>query len=360
MAAAFRAAFRAASATAPRWPSVHSAAGGFDGSAQRLEEMLFTLDGLLLCAEHPFFVVLEFLGDVPFGVLERLLAVETDGNVLHMGVGDFDVVAEHLVVADLQRGNAGLLGQASLVLGQPCRAVALQTPVLIEFGIDAIGDESAFTQVGRWFIHAAVDQFLTEGRGDPRRLRQPLVDRGERGIFRKQFNQIGQGAERPAQCDQIPWCRATHGDPSADACDILHAGDDIADAFAAPLLVDESFDRIESGFDGGPISKRVAQPVPKPSAAHGRTCLLQHGQHRAVGRSGSHRAFEFQAPHRGRIKGHSVVPMFTLRGFQMREPRRALVRCLRFLQKSEYGTGNRKGGVRITESPAFQACDVPM
>ena len=81
---------------------VQPVAAVFDGSTQFLEEDLLPLDGLVLGAKHAFLVVLEFFGDVAFGVLERLLAIELDGNALRVGVGDFDVVPEDLVVADLQ------------------------------------------------------------------------------------------------------------------------------------------------------------------------------------------------------------------------------------------------------------------
>ena len=42
----------------------------------------------------------------------------------------------------------GFLCESGLVFGEPGRAVPLRAPVVVEFRIDAVGDESAFAEMG--------------------------------------------------------------------------------------------------------------------------------------------------------------------------------------------------------------------
>ena len=58
-------------------------------------------------AEDFFLVFLQLRRDVALGILERLLALVIGGNLAGVGVGDLDVVAEDLIEADLQTGDAG-------------------------------------------------------------------------------------------------------------------------------------------------------------------------------------------------------------------------------------------------------------
>ena len=60
-----------------------------------------------------------------------------------MRVGDFEVVAEDLVEADLQVGDARPLGFFGLVAGDPLLAAAGQLAKRVEFGVEAVADEAA-------------------------------------------------------------------------------------------------------------------------------------------------------------------------------------------------------------------------
>ena len=65
-----------------------------------------------------------------------------------MDVGDFDVVAEDLVVADFEGGDFGALGFLGLEAGHPALAVALDAAEFVEFGGVAVADETAFLEDG--------------------------------------------------------------------------------------------------------------------------------------------------------------------------------------------------------------------
>ena len=66
--------------------------------------------------------------------------------------GHLDVVAEHIVVPDLQRADAGLLDQVALHAGDdPARLVA-QRPHLVELGVVARAHEAAVALQQRQFV----------------------------------------------------------------------------------------------------------------------------------------------------------------------------------------------------------------
>ena len=74
-------------------------------------KFLFEFIGLVVGREDFFFVFFQLRSDVPFGILECLFADKLGWNFVAMGMGDFQVVSENLVVADFQTGNPGFIAQ---------------------------------------------------------------------------------------------------------------------------------------------------------------------------------------------------------------------------------------------------------
>ena len=77
--------------------------------AHRRKQLIFDGDGALLCAEDTALELFELGGDIALAVCERLLADIMLGHEVFIGIGDFDIVAEHAVVADLQLRDTRLL-----------------------------------------------------------------------------------------------------------------------------------------------------------------------------------------------------------------------------------------------------------
>ena len=87
------------------------------------------------------FVRLEFLGDVPLGVDECLFADPFCGNLLFVGVADFEIVAEDVVVADLEALDAGSFYLALLDLEEVVFSVGLNSAQLVQLGVHTTGDD---------------------------------------------------------------------------------------------------------------------------------------------------------------------------------------------------------------------------
>ena len=82
--------------------------------------------------------------------------------------GDLDEIAEHVVVAHLQRFDAGRLGVSRLQAGDDLAAAVAQAPVLIEIAIGAVPDEAAVARI--------------DGKRLGERRRKRLLDRGGCGF----------------------------------------------------------------------------------------------------------------------------------------------------------------------------------
>ena len=73
------------------------------------KELMFQHEQTLVGAEDLIFQLLQLRRDVAFAGGQGLLAGEGIGHRVSVGAADLDIVAEHLIEADLQLGDAGLL-----------------------------------------------------------------------------------------------------------------------------------------------------------------------------------------------------------------------------------------------------------
>ena len=121
---------------------------------------------LVLGSQYFFFVFLQFLRDVTLGVSQRLLAYPLLGHLVLVGIAHLDVIAEDVVVANLQAGDAGQVTFALLNLQQVVLARVGNLAQLIEFGTDATLNDTALVDQQRRvvvdFLLDAVAQQLAE------------------------------------------------------------------------------------------------------------------------------------------------------------------------------------------------------
>src|SRR4029077_16895204 len=94
-------------------------AGGSDAPADLAEECLLAGDHCALRVENQRLLLLELGRDIALAVDERLLAHVLPRDRLPVRVADLDVVAEHLIEADLQRADAGPLAFGLFQGGDP-------------------------------------------------------------------------------------------------------------------------------------------------------------------------------------------------------------------------------------------------
>src|SRR5690606_11292513 len=106
------------------------------GCLAELEEALvLDLVRSLARVEDLVLVVLELGGDETLAVLERLLAEPIVRHLVAMRVRHLEVVAENLVVADLEARDSRALALRLLKACEPALALPRDLPELVELGI---------------------------------------------------------------------------------------------------------------------------------------------------------------------------------------------------------------------------------
>ena len=122
--------------------------------AHLAEESVLQLHDLFFRAENLRLIFFQGGGDVALGVGRGLLAVVIggDGDVA-AGFGDFNVVAEDVVEADLEVLDPRPLPLRLFDLGDERLAAGAQFPQGVQFGMVAVLDQAALAQQHRRLVH---------------------------------------------------------------------------------------------------------------------------------------------------------------------------------------------------------------
>ena len=111
------------------------ASRGRNAPAELSEESVLARHHRALRVEHQRFLFLERRGDVALAVDQRLLAHILRWDRFPVRVADLDVIAEHLVEADLQGPDPGALSLRLLEAADPVAGRARAGPNPIQLGV---------------------------------------------------------------------------------------------------------------------------------------------------------------------------------------------------------------------------------
>ena len=234
-------------------------------------------------------------------------AVDAQQRIGALG-GDFDVIAEHIVVADLQRRDAGFGLEAGFecdhggaaILGGVAQGIKRR----VEAGADGAG------QFDGRLIHQRAGELFDEGA-------EAGTDLAER--FGEQFGWSSAGGQRVAQGQragkaggelaEITRAPAADGEAGQRAGDIGQAGERVAGARTGERISDEPADQIEPGHDACRIGERGGDILAQLAGAGGGDGAIDGG-FEAVARSA---ALQFKAGAGGSINGHAAAGQFLAR-----------------------------------------------
>jgi len=96
------------------------------------EQCRFHLEQSILSAQDFLLITLQLLGDVALRIHQGLFPNPLFRDLVLMGVGHLEIISEHFVEADLQRGNAGTKGFGLLQFRKPLLSAVRQLPELIQ------------------------------------------------------------------------------------------------------------------------------------------------------------------------------------------------------------------------------------
>src|SRR5690606_36410455 len=117
-----------------------------DLAAQLGEQARLELGNALLGAEHLGLPLLQLGGDVALAVRQRLFALVIGRDAVQIGARHFQVVTEYLVVAYLERCDAGALTLPRLERRDELLAAVPRVAELIQLGVVARADRAAVGQ----------------------------------------------------------------------------------------------------------------------------------------------------------------------------------------------------------------------
>ncbi len=320
-----------------------------DGLAQLDEQLVLQLLGFLVGREHLLFVLFELRRDIPFGILDGLFANVVVRDALLLGRRDLDVIAEDLVVADFQFGNAGAFDLPGLVLGNPLFSTGRQFAEVVQFGVKSGADDASLAHRQRAFVDQgrgqALAQVLARIQVRFQVAQQPAGRRGQQQLDGRHATQ------RPPDETQIARTGPTGRDTGQQPLDIVDPLQLVAQAGPPATFTHELLDRIQSRVDRGAVRQRRGDPVGQQAGAHGVRGPVDHGQQRAFAASVAERPGDFQAA------ASRFVDLQELAYSVGNQPVEVVEgRALRFQQVVQDGArGAHGGGVSGRESESFQA-----
>jgi len=266
----------------------------------------FGLEGLgaVLGREDLRLVPLQFVGDVAFGVLEGLLADVVVRDLLAVGVGDLDVVAEDLVEPHLQVRHAGAAGLFGLVAGQPALPVGADAAEAVQLGVEAAGDHATVAQdVGAVGVDRPLDEF--RGCAQPAQRRAGLDDQ-VRGAVPQGLVQPRQQPQRLPQRHQLPRAHPPQRDRRGDAVDLRGLGEQFAHGRQTRPAAGELFHGVLARDDRAVAGQRERHPPLQQPGAHPGAGPVDARQQAAGPLVGPQRPVHLQAAERVAVEGHVV------------------------------------------------------
>ena len=128
------------------------------------EEPPFDFADTLVGGENFALVFLEFGRGEALGIYESLLALEIGRNKVQVGLGNFDIKTEDLVITNLQRADAGALALAFFHGRDHLPAALAEIAQAVEFRIESpANDPGIRCQCGRIFGNGSVEALLNVG-----------------------------------------------------------------------------------------------------------------------------------------------------------------------------------------------------
>ena len=247
---------------------------GTDAFQQFVKQAAFQRDEPLVRAKDLAFQLLQLLRDVTLAGGEGLLADIGLRHKVFVGVAHLDEVAEHMVIANFQLGNAGLLPQAGFQLCQNALGVIADGAQLVHLGMVTLGNDAAILEGGGGVrVYCGINARLD--------ILQRIDTCGQLGKLRavaalRLLAQAGQAVAGLGKGVDFLRCgRAVHraGHQALHVRDVVQFLGQVA---AHHGLAHQRLHGVQAMVDELAGNKRLLDPAAQHSFAHGSAGLIQH------------------------------------------------------------------------------------
>ena len=250
--------------------------------------------------------VLELLGDEPLAVHQGLLADIGVGHQVVIGLGDLDVIPEHLVVAHLQVLDAGLFPLRLFDGGHHGLAVGHDVPEVVHVAIVARFDEAALPDGEGRLLHQrpgnVLPQVLEVVDGLPQDREQGGAERSEERPEPGQLPQAaGEGHQVPGPCGAV-------NDAPDEPLQVRHLPEALGDLLPGDGVPHQILHGVQALVhlhrgEEGPLHPGADEPVPHSGAG-----LVQHPEEGALLLLAAHGLGELQISPGGKVQLHKLPP----------------------------------------------------
>ena len=274
-----------------------------------------------------------------------------EGLVLHQPFGmivpHIDMIAEHIVMLDLQRGNAGRLDIALLQGGDQSAALVTKRPKLVERGIIAGPDKPAIARQKGHIISKRRRQLgCQRRRGHDRGIKAGKIGRLGGQLIRRSGagcgppDHVGRRAKRLCQGFQVTRTAMPHRQPGQRPIDVGQSFHRQAQFITQVGLPQIPGDQVKPPVDGVAVGKRRADPRCQQAPPGGADRHVDGSQQAAAGLAGQG-AGDFQRPAGGLVDFHVACLGHRLDRAQPRH-----IAFLRQLDIAEKRAGGGQHGAR--------------
>ncbi len=323
--------------------------------AQRLHqlciELCFQHQYLVLRAENLLFVLLQFLGNVAFGIGKGLLAYPLCRHFVFMRVAHLDVVAKDIIVAYLQAGNFRQLALALLYLQQIILTGVSNPAQLVQFGTDTGLDDTSFiNQQRRVIVYLPVDA-VADGLADVQ-LFAYMIQTGIVGLHTSRLDGFN-GLQSHLQRHHLTRRDTAYRHFGDDTFQVAYQMQLFLYQFLEIGLAEEVFHHIQPLVNRLHVFQREYQPTFQQAGTHRADGLVYHVQQTAA--AIVHAAHQLQAAHCELIQADILILLDACQRSNMPN-----LRMLRHDEVLQDGSRSYDAVLEMLYTEAFQVLHLEM
>ena len=267
-----------------------------------------------LGGENLVLQVLELGGDEPLTADQGLLADVVLGHQVVVGLGHLDVVAEHLIIPDLQALDAGALLLPALQSNHHIRPVGEDVPQVVHLLVVAGADEVALSDgEGEAVVVVLVPDGPINGLLQVLQAQHAVLD-ALHGPAGQSLQLGGQGGEHPQALGQglhVPGIGGAVAHLADESFQVGHLAQGVAQLLPGHQVVHQGGHPVLTAGDGQGGAQGALQPGPNHPVAHGGAGAVQHPEEGALLVLAAHGLGELQVAPGGEVQLH-VQPLVGL------------------------------------------------
>ena len=278
-------------------------------AAQLVKQIIFQLLDFFLRTKNFILKRLQLRHNVTLCVHQRLLAHEIIGHAARLSLADLDIVAKNLIIANLERLDAGFILHLLLKVLHPRLVIRSNLVQLVQLTVIAGANHAALAHGKRRLIHNRalqnLGQLLMQMQLAAQLTQQAAPAAGQNILQSRQHHQ------RITQGHKVTCIRTAHLDAAHDTLQIGHGLQLLGYRLAQAAVCQKLGHGLLTLGNTAKVEQRTFNPAAQTARTHRGFRKVQHVQQRTALRAVRHAAYQLQIAYRRDIKIHKAVALDT-------------------------------------------------